>query len=80
MNYTLERLKKKNQEVGIHHEELLVTRLDIMESGGSLELLSTFLSRILLSYIISYHLFSFRKFVQDYIVHTEIFIFVGIKG
>jgi len=29
-----------------------------------------------------YHLFSFRKSVQDYIVHVdmEIVIFVGIKG
>jgi len=32
--------------------------------------------------IISYHLFSFHKSVQDYIIHMdmEIIIFVGIKG
>jgi len=32
--------------------------------------------------IISYHLFSFRKSVRDYIIHMdmEIVIFVGIKG
>jgi len=31
---------------------------------------------------ISYHLFSFRRSVQDYIIHMdmEIIIFVGIKG
>jgi len=35
-----------------------------------------------LYHIISYHLFSFRKSVQDYIIHMdmEIVIFVGIKG
>ena len=33
-------------------------------------------------HIISYHLFSFRKSVQDYIIHMdmEIVIFVGFKG
>jgi len=32
--------------------------------------------------IISYHLFSFHKSIQDYIIHMdmEIIIFVGIKG
>jgi len=36
----------------------------------------------IVSYIISYHLFSFHKSVQDYIIHMdmEIVIFVGIKG
>jgi len=38
----------------------------------------------IISYIINhiYHLFSFHKSVQDYIVHVdmEIIIFVGIKG
>jgi hypothetical protein len=31
---------------------------------------------------VSYHLFSFHKSVQDYIIHMdmEIIIFVGIKG
>jgi len=33
-------------------------------------------------FVISYHLFSYRKTVQDYIIHMdmEIVIFVGIKG
>ena len=36
----------------------------------------------IISFIISYHLFSFCKSVQDYIIHMdlEIIIFVGIKG
>jgi len=38
--------------------------------------------RVAVCYIVLYHLFSFRKYVQDYIVHMdmEIVIFVGIKG
>jgi hypothetical protein len=44
-------IDKKNPGIGIHHEEPIVARLDIMESGGSLELLSMFLSRIFLQCI-----------------------------
>jgi hypothetical protein len=68
--------KSSAEERGIHKTMMIAL------SGLINTHTKVILVKLLAKYLISYHLFSFRKSVQDYIIHTymEIIIFDGIKG